>query len=304
MKIPLLLRCRATLVLLIGLALAPLSWCGEPQPLKIVATFSILADMTREVAGNAAVVSSLIGPNADAHAFEPTAASIKQVASADLLIVNGLGFEHWLNRLLRISGFKGTLVVATQGIEPRRLGGTPDPHAWLSLVKAQVYVNNLQKALTLAAPSHAAAIQARAAQYLQKINELDARTKDRLQAIPPDLRRLITSHDAFGYLADALGLTILSPQGWKTNSEPSAGQVAKVIRQIRAQKAQAVFIENISDPRLIQQIAAESGARVGGMLYSDALSPPGGPADSYLKLMEHNLQAIETALMPQKVPAR
>ena len=167
-----------------------------------------------------------------------------------------------------------------------------------------MYVNNLKKALSLAAPSHAAAIQVRAAQYLQKINELDSRTKDRLQSIAPDQRRLITSHDAFGYLADELGLTIISPQGWKTTSEPSAGQVAKVIRQIRAQKAQAVFIENISDPRLIQQIAAESGARVGGMLYSDALSPPGGPADSYLKLMEHNLQAIETALKPQPVPAR
>ncbi|MES2887826.1 MAG: zinc ABC transporter substrate-binding protein [Pseudomonadota bacterium] len=291
-------RCRAVTSLILGLLVAPLASAADTPPLRVVVSFSILADMVREVAGEAAVVSSLVGPNADAHAFEPSPAAVKQLAGADLVLVNGLNFEGWLQRMVRISGYRGPVVEATKGLRPRTLHGAADPHAWHDLAHARTYVVNIRDALAAAAPAQAALFQTRAAHYLQRLEELDQRTRAGLQAIPRDQRKVLTSHDAFAYLGEAYGITLLSPQGWTTGAEPSAGQVAKVIRQIRTQQVRALFVENISDPRLIQRIAAESSARVGGTLYSDALSAPGGPADTYLKLMAHNLDAIRAALAP------
>ncbi len=285
------------LVAMLGLA-GPAQAQAQSRPLKVVASFSILADMAREVAGDTAVVTALVGPDADAHVYEPTPAAVRQMASADLLVVNGLRFEGWLDRLVRISGYKGPVVVATTGLVPRRVNGEPDPHAWHSLAHAHVYIDNLRQALAGAAPAQADAFQARADAYLRQLDALDQRTRAALAAVPVAQRRLITSHDAFGYLGEAYGLTLLSPQGWTTGAEPSAGQVARVIRQVKSEQVRALFLENISDPRLVQRIAAESGARVGGTLYSDALSAPGGPADTYLKLMTHNLDAIRQALAP------
>lgn len=283
---------------ILGLTAAPAAWATEARPLKIVATFSILANMAREVAGDAATVSALVGPNGDAHAFEPTPAAIKLLAGADLLVINGLGFELWVDRLVKVSGFKGRVIVASQGVSPRRVRGATDPHAWHSLVHAQTYVKNLRTAVVRASPGAETAIEARTTAYLRRLHDLDQQARDLLQSIPAENRRLITSHDAFGYLGDAYGITVLSPQGWRSSSEPSAGSVAKLIRQIRSEQVRAVFLENISDARLIQQIARESGARVGGTLYSDALSPEGDPASSYVQLMMHNLQAIGAALKP------
>lgn len=290
--------CRAITGLIFGLLLSPLALAADNAPLRVVASFSILADMVREVAGEAAVVSSLVGPNADAHVFEPSPAAVKQLANADLVVVNGLSFEGWLQRMVRISGYRGPVLEATKGLRARVVRGAADPHAWHDLGHARTYVVNIRDALAAAAPAQAAVFQTRAAHYLQRLEELDQRTRAGLAAIPQSQRKMLTSHDAFAYLGEAYGITLLSPQGWSTGAEPSAGQVARVIRQIRAQQVRALFVENISDPRLIQRIAAESGARVGGTLYSDALSAPGGPADTYLKLMAHNLDAIRTALTP------
>lgn len=265
-------------------------------PLRVVASFSILADMVREVGGEDVSVSSLVGPNADAHVFEPSPSDVRQVAQARLVIINGLHFEGWMERLIKSSGYRGTLVVASRGIAPRQLGGEPDPHAWQSLTNAHLYVENIRAALAAALPAKAQQIERRTAAYLQRIDALDRTVRKRFAAIPAAQRRVVTAHDAFGYFGAAYGVEFIAPQGWTTESEASAADVARIVRQIRAQRAQALFAENISDPRLLQRIAQESGAKVGGKLYSDALSPPGTEADTYLKLFEHNAATLAAAL--------
>lgn len=285
---------------LLGLAL-PLR-AETARPLQVVASFSILADMLREVAGDAAQVHSLVGANADAHVFEPTPADAQRLARADLVVVNGLHFEGWIDRLVRSSGYRGPVIEATRGIEPRRVGRAVDPHAWQSLAHAQRYVENMRAALVAAAPSQAAAINARAAAYRERIAALDASARAAFEAVPRDQRRVVTTHDAFGYLGDAYGITFISPRAWNTDSEASAAGVASVIRQVRLHQARALFVENITDRRSIERIAQETGARVGGTLYSDALSPPAAGADTYLRLYAHNVKSIAVAL--QAVAAR
>lgn len=265
-------------------------------PLQVVTSFSILSDMVREIAGEDAVVSSLVGPNADAHAYEPTPAAVRQLASANLVFINGLRFEGWIDRMVRMSGYKGPIVVATEGITPRTVNGAADPHAWHSPAHARIYIQNIAQALAKAAPSRAAVFEQRATDYGLRLEAIDQKTRQQLATLPPERRKIITAHDAFGYLGQAYQITLLAPQGWNASTQASAGQVGRLIRQIKAQKVSAIFVENITDPRLLQRIASESGAVVGGTLYSDALSLPGGPADTYLKLMAHNLTSIQEVL--------
>jgi zinc/manganese transport system substrate-binding protein len=261
-----------------------------------VASFSILADITREVAGDAAVVTSLVAPNADAHVFEPTPSDAQRIKAADLVVINGLRFEGWIDRLVKSSGYKGPVVVATEGIQPRLVRGAADPHAWQSLAHAQAYVNNIAGALARARPGQAQAIQGRAAAYAAKLQALDLQARHQLAAVPEAQRRVITAHDAFAYLGEAYGITFIAPQGWNTSGDASASTVAAVIRQIKARQARALFVENISDRRLIDRIARETGATVGGTLYSDALSIPGTEADTYFKLYTHNLRQLLGAI--------
>jgi zinc/manganese transport system substrate-binding protein len=283
--------------LIAACALPGLVAAQAPAPLKVVASFSLLADMVAQVGGDAVAVHALVGPDADAHAFTPAPADAQRLAQAGLIVVNGLGFEGWIDRLVRASGSKAPVVVASQGITVRRIGQVTDPHAWQSLVAAQRYVENIRAALVAARPAQAAAINARAATYTGQLAALDASVRSRLAALPPGERKLVTSHDAFGYLADAWGLDMRAAQGWTTAGEASAADVARLIRQLKAQKVRALFVENISDPRLVERIAREAGATVGGTLYSDALSPPGTRADTYLKLMAHNADTLLAALM-------
>ena len=284
-----------TLALALLAPALPLS-AQTTKPLQVVASFSILADMAREVAGDAAQVHALVGPNADAHVFEPTPADAQRLAKADLVIVNGLHFEGWIDRLVRASGYRGKVVEATQGITPRRVGRSVDPHAWQSPANAQRYVENIRAALVAAAPAQAAAIDARAKAYSARIADLDARSRTALEAIPREQRRVVSTHDAFGYLGEAYGITFIAPRSWNTDSEASAAGVAAVIRQVRLHQARALFVENITDRRSIERIAQETGARVGGTLYSDALSAPGQGAATYLEMMAHNVEAIAGAL--------
>lgn len=274
---------------------------------RVVASFSLLADMVREVAPPEFEVSALVGPDADAHVFEPRPADARRLAQADLVVVNGLGFEGWIDRLVRASGYRGTVVVASHGIRPRQGAGHahahghghghgPDPHAWQDLAQARRYVANVADALAARWPAHEPQVRERAAGYLGRIDRLDAQVRQWLGAVPRAERRVITSHDAFGYFAAAYDVDFLAPRGWTTSSEPSAAAVARLVRQVREQRVRALFIENISDPRLIERIARETGARVGGTLYSDALSGPEGPAGTYLKLFEHNARTLAAAL--------
>lgn len=267
---------------------------GRP---RVMASFSILADMVREVAPAAFDVDALVGAGDDAHAFQPTPSDGRRLARADLVVVNGLGFEGWIDRLVRASGYRGTVVVASRGVQPRQGGHHgADPHAWQDLAHAQRYGRNLADALSVRWPDHAADVQARAADYLRRMAALDARVREDLDAVPRARRRVITAHDAFGYFGAAYGVDFLAPRGWTTSSEPSAAAVGRLIRQVREQRVSALFLENISDPRLMERIAKETGARIGGTLFSDALSGPDGPASTYLKLFEHNARTLTRAL--------
>lgn len=287
---------------LAALMAAPLSASraqGTPataRPLRVVASFSILGDMVRQVAGPLAEVHTLVGPGGDAHVFEPRPADAQKLAQADLVVLNGLHLEGWLDRLIQASGFRGRRVVASEGVTPRLLDGHPDPHAWQSLRLAAIYVRNIQSALKAVRPQEAARIDQQAGRYLADIQALDTRVRAQIGALTAAQRRAVTTHDAFGYFAAEYGVTWLAPQGWTTAEEVSAKDVARVVRELRAQHVRALFLESAGDPRLMQQIAREAGVRIGGELYADTLSPAGGPADTYLHLFEHNAKTMLQAM--------
>lgn len=288
-----------------------------PAKIPVVASFSILGDFVKEVGGDRVSVSTLVGPNGDAHVFQPSPADAKKVAAAKLVFVNGLGFEGWIDRLVKASGTKAEVVVATAGITPREMAeeedghdhdhkkhadahdhdhGGIDPHAWQSVGNAERYVANIRDALIAADPAGKATYEANAAAYTAKLDALDAQVKAAIAAIPAERRRIITSHDAFGYFGAAYGMEFVAPQGVSTESEASAKDVARIIRQIKASKIPAVFMENISDPRLVKRIAAETDAKIGGELYSDALSDDKGPASTYIDMMQNNIRQFSAAL--------
>jgi zinc/manganese transport system substrate-binding protein len=272
--------------------------------LKVIATFSILGDLVKNVGGDRVEVAMLVGPNGDAHVYSPTPADAKKVADAKVVVMNGLGFEGWIGRLVKASGSKAPVVVAAKGVKPRKMDGGPgqghshdsDPHAWQSVANVKVYVANIRDALAAADPAAKAAYEANATAYLGKLDALEQDVRETIARIPADRRRIITSHDAFGYFQQAYGIEFIAPQGVSTETAPSAKDVAKIISQIKRQKIPAVFLENVSDPRLLNQIAGESGAKVGGTLYSDALTDEKGPAPTYIDLIRHNIRTLGVAL--------
>lgn len=314
-------------------SVTPLASAAESKPLNVVASFSILADMVHQVGGDDVIVTSLVGPNEDAHVFDPSPADVKALAQADVVVMNGLGFEGWIDRLVKSSGFKGKLVVATEGIKPIEIEsakkqdpkahddhkhddhkhehgnhaqdkhahdhhdhGDVDPHAWQDLGNAKIYVKNIRNALVQIRPEAATDIDLRTEKYLSEIEALDKATRARLAEIPASDRRVIVSHGAFEYFAKAYGIEFFSLQGWTTEQEPSAADVARLIREIKHDKVRGLFVENMTDPRLMNRISEETGVRVGGELYSDALSAPGTVADTYLKMFAYNAQQIWTTL--------
>ncbi|MCS3453019.1 MULTISPECIES: metal ABC transporter substrate-binding protein [Bradyrhizobium] len=282
---------------LIGLALLLASGPARAaERINVVASFSILADMVRNVGGNNVDVTALVGPDGDAHVYAPTPADAKKVADAKLVVINGLGFEGWMPRLLQASGSKALVAVATKGIMPRKMGGHDDPHAWQSVANAKIYVVNIRDGLITVAPDQAAIFKANADAYLAKLEALDREVHEAVARVPEARRKVISTHGAFGYFADAYGVTFFSPLSVSTDSEPSARDIAAIIAQIKLAKIPAVFLENISDPRLIERIAAETGARVGGTLYSDGLTAEKGDAPTYIDMVRHNIKALTSAL--------
>ena len=292
------------------LSLAPVPATAQTK-LKVVATFSILADFIKNVGGDRVDLTSLVGPDGDAHAFSPTPAEAKTLATAKVIVMNGLGFEGWMTRLIKASGTKATPVVVTTGMKTRKMEAEDDhghgkkdahghdetdPHGWQSVANAKVYVANIRDGLSKADPAGKETYAANAKAYLAKLDALEADVKGAIAKIPADRRKIITNHDAFGYFYAAYGLEFISPEGVSTETDASAKDVAKIITQIRREKIPAVFLENISDPRLMQQIAKESGVRIGGRLYSDALSGPGGPAATYIDMMRSNIREFSVAL--------
>ena len=269
-------------------------------PMPVVASFSVIADFLKVIGGDRVQIETLVPPGGDAHVFAPSPQDARKLGAARLVFVNGLKFEGWIDRLVKSSGTKATIITVTKGIKPlmETERGSPesDPHAWHAVPNAKIYVTNIRDGLIAANPDGREAYAAAAKSYLEKLDALDAEVRQALAAIPQERRRIITTHDALGYLAATYGLTVMAPLGISTDSEPSAQDVAKIIRQIRQDKMPAVFLENVSDPRLIQRIAAESGAKVGGTLYSDGLSPADGPAGTYIDMVRHNIRELTAAL--------
>ena len=266
------------------------------QPLNIVASFSILGDFVENVGGERVSASTLVGPNGDVHVYSPTPLDAKKIADAKLLVINGLGLEGWLPRLVQSAGSKAMIVTATDGIAPLKVGSDADPHAWQSVTDAKVYVTNIRDALVGADPAGARVYRTNTETYLAKLDALDREVREAIAQIPPARRKVISTHKAFGYFAAAYGIEFIAPSGVSTESEPSARDIAAVITQIRTSGIPAVFLENISDVRLIERIAAQTGARVGGTLYSDSLTGEKGDAPTYIELVRHNIKALTRAL--------
>ncbi|MGA2292022.1 metal ABC transporter substrate-binding protein [Bradyrhizobium sp.] len=264
--------------------------------INVVASFSILGDFVRNVGGERVGVTTLVGPNGDVHVYTPAPMDAKKVADAKLLVINGLGLEGWLPRLVQSAGSKATIVTATLGIAPIKIDAAPDPHAWQSVLNAKIYVANIRDALMAADPADAAVFRANAQSYLKELDGLDREVREAVAKIPDGRRKVISTHDAFGYLALAYGIEFIAPLGVSTESEASARDIAAIISQIKSLKIPAVFLENISDPRLIRRIAAETGTRIGGTLYSDSLTAENGDAPTYIDMVRHNIRTLSRAL--------
>ncbi|MBU2581377.1 MAG: metal ABC transporter substrate-binding protein [Alphaproteobacteria bacterium] len=281
------------------------------EKIAVVATFSILADMAKQVGGERVAVHSMVGPGSDAHVFQATPADAVTLRRAALVVENGFGFEGWLDRLIEAADYKGQRIVASEGVAPLSQADTDDhghhqgdkhglraadPHAWQNIANGVHYVDNIARGLCNLDKSGCPTYKANGAAYIERLQALDREIKGRLAAIPSERRKVITSHSAFGYFAERYGVEIIAPEGVSTEQEAAALDVAGLIRQIREHDIKALFVENISDPRLIEQIARETGLKPAGRLYSDALSKAGGEADSYIAMMRHNGVAIAEAL--------
>jgi zinc/manganese transport system substrate-binding protein len=266
------------------------------ERLNVVASFSILGDFVRNVGGDRVDVTTLVGPDSDVHVYTPAPSDAKRIADAKLVIVNGLGLEGWLPRLVQSSGSKAQVVTASAGIAPLKLGSAADPHGWQSVPNAKIYVTDIADALATADPDDAEFFRAQAKAYLEKLETLDREVREAVAKIPQERRKVISTHDAFGYFAAEYGVRFIAPLGVSTETEPSARDIATIIGQIKAQKIPAVFLENISDDRLIRRIAAETGSKVGGTLISDGLTGEKGPAPTYIDMVRHNIKALTSAL--------
>jgi len=285
---------------LAAFALSGFSVLAQASPLEAVASFTVIADMVQNVGGERVHVTSLIGPNGDPHVYEPTPADAQALKKADVAFVSGLHLEGWMDRLIKASGYKGEPVVLSTGIKTRSMEEDgqriTDPHAWNSAANAQIYVRNIVAALQKVDPQGANVYQANGERYSAQLKALDSYARAQIQNIPASRRKVLTSHDAFGYFGDAYGVTFLSPLGFSTESEASAADVGKLIRQIKAEHVSAYFFENSGDPRLVKQIADASGAKPGGELYVEALSRADGPAGSYVQMFRYNVDAMVKAM--------
>ena len=269
--------------------------------LRAVATFSILGDFVRNVSGERAELATLVGANGDVHVYAPTPSNVRAIAAANIVFVNGLGLEGWTDRLIAASATRAPVVVASRGITPRRRTraqdhAASDPHAWQSVANAKVYVGNIRDGLIAVDATAKEIYETNATAYLAMLDAVDGEIKAAIAAIPSARRRVITTHSAFGYFGDAYGVEFIAPEGLSTDAEPSARDIAKLIEQIRRENFPALFLENIADSRLLQQIAEDTGVRIGGKLYSDALSPPDEPAATYIAMMRSNVRELTRAL--------
>ena len=286
--------------MMVSLVLACSSQAALAKNLNVVASFTVLADMAKQVGGEHVTVKSLVGPDGDPHSFEPSPQDSVALSKADVVIVSGLGMEGWMDRLVSASGYKGKVIVASEGISTRKMMDDgkqiTDPHAWNSAENGAIYAQNITRALVAADPQDAAAINDSGSEYVTRLKLLDSWAKTRFEAIPKSKRKVLTSHDAFGYFGQEYGVTFLAPVGFSTEAEANASDVAGLIKQLKEQHIKTYFIENQTDPRLIKQIAAASDAQPGGELYPEALSAENGPASTYEMAFKHNVDTIANCM--------
>jgi len=303
---------RATLATLLAAPLAtqaPAQPAPQPAPIPVVASFSILADMVQRIGETRVTLRALAGPNQDLHGFEPRPSDLQAVAQAGVMVINGLGLEGWSERIAKAAGFKGVAVVATRGVKALKTGtkhgpghghshahGSFDPHAWQDVANARLYVANIRDGLTAADPARAAAHTAAAARYTAELDALDAEIRALFAPIPRQRRRVVTSHEAFAYFADAYGVDMLAVSGPWRDAEPSARELAALTTQVKRQNIRALFVDNAGTGAGLRALASETGIALGGRLYADALSEPNGPAGTYIAMMRHNATTIADAL--------
>ncbi len=271
------------------------------DPLPVTASFSILGDLVRVVGAQRVAVTTLVGPDEDAHVFEPKPSDVKTILGSKLLVTNGLGFEPWAGKLAKSAGYKGESVIASKGVKGRAMAdehghAESDPHAWQNPNNVVLYVRNIAAGLSRVDPAGASAYQANAEAYVKELQALDSWAKEQFATIPAEKRKVITSHDAFGYFAAHYGIQFLAPQGVSTEAEPSAKQVAQLIRQLQREKIKAVFVENMTNPKLLAQLSKDAGVTVGTALYADALSAPGKPGSTYLQMVRHNVTQLAAGM--------
>jgi zinc/manganese transport system substrate-binding protein len=285
---------------LLALALSLVAAPAMAAEINAVASFSILGDMVQRVGGNRVAVTTIVGPDADTHVYEPRPSDAAAVAGADVFLINGLGFEGWMDRFVQSTGYKGPLVIASEGVATHLMHDNgkemTDPHAWQSLTNGVLYVANIARGLCAVDAAGCTTYEANATAYAAELRSLDVTVHAQLEAVSAERRKVITTHDAFGYFGEAYGVNFLAPEGISTDSEPGAADVAKLINQIKAEGVRALFVENNSDPRLLQQIADETGVELGGKLYADALSAPDGPAPTYLDMFKYNVSLLIPAM--------
>ncbi|MDB4238858.1 zinc ABC transporter substrate-binding protein [Alphaproteobacteria bacterium] len=264
--------------------------------IKVIATFSILGDMVQNIGGDNIELTTLVGPNGDGHVYEPTPADAKSIATGDIVFVNGLGFEGWIDRLVKASGYKGKVIIATEGIKNLEFEGALDPHAWQDLSNGRIYIKNIKNSLIDVDPKNSALYKKNFIAYDKILESMDKSTKDNFKDIAKKNRKVITSHDAFLYFGRAYDIDFRSPVGVTTENEPSAGELAALITEMREDDIKALFAENITDPRLIKQLAREVNAEIGGILYSDALSDNSEPANTYINMFKYNVNELLSVL--------
>ncbi len=286
-------------LLLVATVLSPVT--AQAGPLKVVASFSVLGDLAHQIGGDKIVITTLVGPNSDTHVYEPKPADAVAMSEANLVLINGLGFEGFIERLAKTSATKAQIITVSTGVTPiigeGEDAGKDDPHAFQSVPNVRIYVKTITDALCAADANDCETFKGNAAAYDAKLAALDADVRAAIASIPEAKRTIITSHDAFGYFGHEYGLKFLAPEGISTDSEASAAGVAALVDQINSTNSSALFIENMSDPRLINQISDETGIKIGGSLYSDALSPADGPAATYLEMMKSNVAVIKRAIL-------
>lgn len=267
---------------------------------RVVTSFTILADFVQQVGQDKVDVLNLVSADSDPHMYEPTPQDVKNIAKADIIFINGLGFEGWLGRLTKAANTKGDVVVCTEHIHPRLVFEDTllkDPHAWHSIPHAKIYVQNIARALKKKDPSNKAFYEKNMRTYLEKLTQLDESMRRRIDHIPPNRRKIITAHDAFGYFGNSYGVQVFAPQGVSTESETKIHSIIDLVKQIKQEKIRIIFIEKISNPKVIQQISDETGAQIGGELYADGLSATDGPANSYINMVRYNFNLILNSMI-------